>query len=162
MSKLTTILLLLVATLPLRATTLVPADVSELAHDAIAVARGRIAAVDAQWTGDRRTIETIVTLDVERYLKGNLGPQVQFRVPGGRLGRFRSVVVGAPVFAADDRVVVFLGARGPSVPHLVGFSQGVYRVMQVSGRAMVRGDVAHTPVPLSDFESRVRSLAGTR
>ena len=162
MSKLMIVLLVLAATIPLHATMLVPADVSELSHDAIVIARGRIAAVDAQWTGDRRTIETIVTLDVERYLKGNLGARVQFRVPGGRLGRFRSVVVGGPVFAADDRVVVFLGANGPSVPHLVGFSQGVYRVMQVSGRAMVRSEIAHTPVPLDDFESRVRSLAGRR
>jgi hypothetical protein len=27
-------------------------------------------------------------------------------------------------------VVVFLGARGPSVPYVVGFSQGVYRLVR--------------------------------
>jgi hypothetical protein len=177
MSKLTaSLLIFLVAALPLRATTLVPADLGELSHDAIAIARGRVAAADARWTDDRRTIETLVTLEVDRYLKGDLGSTVQFRVPGGRLGRFRSVFVGAPSFQPDDRVVVFLGANGPSVPYLVGFSQGVYRLVPTRDggwtvtppaigpstagtQPIVRGDVTRTTVPLADFESRVRALA---
>src|SRR3954452_17423898 len=64
-----------------RATVLIPADLGELARDARAIARGRVIAVDAQWTDDRRTIETIVTLDVEAYLKGGLGREVRFSVP---------------------------------------------------------------------------------
>src|SRR6476660_3076426 len=81
---------------PLRATLLIPADLSELSREARAIARGRVAALDPQWTEDRGTIETIVTLEVERYIKGALGPSLRFRVPGGDLGRFRSIVVGAP------------------------------------------------------------------
>ena len=162
------------------ATTLVPADMAELTHDALAVARGRVAAVDTRWTDDRRAIETIVTLEVDRYLKGDLGSTVQFRVPGGRLGRFRRVVVGAPEFAIGDRVVVFLGAVGPSIPHLVGFSQGVYRLVlapdatgwvvtppaawpSASGsKPIVRGDPARVALPVDEFESRVRALASAR
>jgi hypothetical protein len=97
-----------------RATVIVPADLGELAHDAIAIVRGRVAAVDSRYTEDRGSIETIVTLEAESYLKGSLGGVVRFRVPGGELGRYRSIVVGAPEFAVDQRVVVFLGARGPS------------------------------------------------
>ena len=108
--------MLLALTLPVRATTIIPADLGELSRDARAIVRGRVAALDTQWTEDRGTIETIVTLEVERYLKGAFGPTLRFRVPGGDLGRFRSIVVGAPEFAVDERVVVFLGARGPSVP----------------------------------------------
>src|SRR5260221_4264688 len=93
---------------PAGATVLIGPDLGELTRDAVAIARGRVAAVDTQWTADRRTIETIVTLDVETYLKGALGPVVQFRVPGGDRGRFRSIVVGAPAFQIDDDVVVFL------------------------------------------------------
>ena len=40
------------------------------------------------------------------------------------MGRYRSIFVGAPTFAVDDRVAVFLGTRGPAVPHLLGLSQG--------------------------------------
>src|SRR5437763_15829164 len=91
--------------IPARATVLIPADLGELSRDALAIARGRVAAIDTQWTEDRGTIETIVTLDVESYLKGGLGATVRFRVPGGTLGRFRSIVVGAPEFVVDQRIV---------------------------------------------------------
>src|SRR5438105_13872286 len=98
------------------ATVVIPADVGELARDARTIVRGRVAAVDARWTEDRRTIESIVTLEVEGYLKGALGQTLQFRTPGGELGRFRSVMVGAPEFSTGERVVVFLGAMGPAIP----------------------------------------------
>jgi hypothetical protein len=169
------ILALVAGTPAARATVLIGADVGELAHDAIAIARGRVAAVDAQWTDGRRSIETIVTLDVDTYLKGSLGPSVQFRVPGGTLGRYRSIVVGAPAFEVNEQVVVFLGARGPVVPYVLGFSQGVYRVVAESsgwvvtppamlpaaGRTtIVRGDRSRARLPLGEFEQRVRALAG--
>ena len=159
------------------ATVLLPADLGELARDAIAVARGRVAAVDPQWTGDRGTIETIVTIDVESYLKGSLGSTLRFRVPGGQFGRFRSIVVGAPEFEVDERVVVFLGARGPSVPHVLGLSQGVFRVSRAANNSgwfvtspvplpadgrtvrVVRGDPTRRALALGDFEHTVRTLA---
>jgi hypothetical protein len=160
------------------ATVLIPADLGELSRDAMAIARGRVTALDAQWTEDHGTIETLVTLEVESYLKGSLGSTLRFRVPGGALGRFRSIVVGAPEFAVDQRVVVFLGARGPSVPFVLGMSQGVYRLARAADNSgwlvtspmltaptggtlrVVRGDPARRPLPLADFEQTVRSLAG--
>jgi hypothetical protein len=170
-----------------KATMVVPTDLPAMSHGAIAIARGRVVAVQGRWTDDRRTIETIVTLEVDGYLKGSLGATLQFRVPGGQLGRFRRVVVGAPGFAVDDRIIVFLGANGPMVPYILGFNQGVYRILPaangsgwlvtppVSGAAataaspsppastatpIVRGDVSRRPLPLGDFEQRVRALVG--
>ena len=169
--------MLLALSLPTRATVLIPADLGELSRDALAIARGRVAAVDARWTGDRGTIETIVTLEVERYLKGRLGATLRFRVPGGQFGRFRSIVVGAPEFAVDEHVVVFLGTRGPSVPHVLGLNQGVFRVSRAAdnsgwfvtspmltpaeGRTarLVRGDPSRRALALGDFEHTVRTLA---
>jgi hypothetical protein len=171
--------MLLVLTLPARATVIVPADLGELARDARAIVRGRVAALDTQWTDDRGTIETIVTLEVEEYLKGPLGPMLRFRVPGGELGRFRSIVVGAPEFAVDQRVVVFLGAWGPSVPYVLGLSQGVFRIVRAADNSgwlvttpalmpaigagavrIVRGDPSRRALPLAEFERQVRALAG--
>jgi hypothetical protein len=158
-----------------RGTVLVPADLTELSRDARAIVRGRVVALDPRWSDDRRSIETIVTLEVEGYLKGTLGQTVQFRVSGGTLGRFRSVTVGAPEFAIDERIVVFLGVNGPTVPHVLGLNQGVFRVARassgwvvtppttvppVSGSVrIVRGDTSRRPMPLADFEQRVRALA---
>jgi hypothetical protein len=98
-------------------------------------------------------------------------------VPGGELGRYRTIVVGAPDFAVDQHVVVFLGAHGPTVPHIVGFNQGVFRVTRAADDSgwvvspppfaagatavrVVRGDAARRPVALADFEQQVRTLAG--
>jgi hypothetical protein len=160
------------------ATVVVGTDLAQLSRAATAIARGRVADVQGRWTEDRRTIETIVTLDVDGYLKGALGPTLQFRVPGGQLGRFRSIVVGAPEFAVDDRLVVFLGATGPMVPYILGLNQGVYRIVaapagngwQVTpppliptaapATPIVRGDVQRKPLALAEFEQRVRTLAG--
>ena len=175
-----TLVLILIVVLAGRggATVVIPADLGELARDAVAIARGRVVAVDGRWSDDRRSIDTIVTFDVERYLKGGLGATMQFRVPGGELGRLRSIVVGAPEFSVGDRAVIFLGARGQSVPYVLGLSQGVFRVVRAgdesgwlvtppplfpatSGTArIVRGDVTRRPMPLTDFEDRVRALAG--
>jgi hypothetical protein len=163
---------------PASGTVIIPADLGELSHDALAIVRGRVAAVDPHWTADRRTIETIVTLEVESSLKGAFGPTMQFSVPGGELGRFRSIVIGAPTFAVDEHIVVFLGARGPSVLHVVGFSQGVFRVVRAADNtgwrvtppailpsaagsiAIVKGDPSRVPLALDDFERRVRGLVG--
>jgi hypothetical protein len=175
--KLSLLLLACGLAVPAWATVLVPADLGELSRDALAIARGRVVALDGPWTEDHGTIETIVTLEVESYLKGSLGPVLRFRVPGGELGRFRSIVVGAPEFAVDQRVVVFLGANGPSVPHVLGLNQGVFRVSRsdaggwlvtppvpaaaaVSGSVrLVRGDPSRRAVALDAFEQSVRTLA---
>jgi len=158
------------------ATVLLPADLSDLSHEAVAIARGRIAAVEPQWKEGRRGIETLVTLQTESYLKGSLGTIVQFRVPGGTLGRFSSVVVGAPQFTVGQRVILFLGSRGPTIPYVLGLSQGVFRLAQsaqgdwivtpppivatVDG-PIVRGTLGLGPTSLSDFERQVRTLSGT-
>src|SRR5215217_7731587 len=157
---------LLALAMPARATVIVPADLAELSRDARTIVRGRVAALDAQWTEDRGTIETLVTLEVESYLKGALGQMLRFRVPGGELGRFRSIVVGAPEFVVDERVVVFLGTQGPSVPFVLGFNQGVFRVVAAadhSGVARCRrgGDCPRRSVAPRARARRIRA-AGRR
>jgi hypothetical protein len=159
------------------ATVLAPVDLPELVRDAGAIVRGRVAAVEGRWTPDRRTIETIVTLDVAASLKGALGDTVQFVVPGGTLGRYRRIVVGAPEMIVGQQLIVFLAWRGPTYPYVLGLSQGVYRVVAdgsqwrvtpppLAGTAgmppvrIVRGDPFRRAMTLEEFEGRVRALAG--
>jgi hypothetical protein len=160
------------------ATVLAPADLVDLTRDSGAIVRGRVAAVNSRWTEDRRAVETLVTVDVESSFKGPLDKTAQFLVPGGTLGRYRSVVVGAPQFDVGQRVIVFLAWQGPRYPHLVGFSQGVFRVVNaaaengsvvipapilrpaVGGTRIVRGDPTRQAPSLAAFEQRVRALVG--
>jgi hypothetical protein len=169
-------LLVVVLAAPSQATVLIGADLAQIARTARLVVRGRVVDATGRWTPDHRTIETLVTLEAEAYLKGTLGDTITFVVPGGRLGRYRNIVVGAPTFTVGDRVVVFLGARGPGVPFLVGLGQGVYRVVPAAdGRGTVvtppavlptagapsrvtRGDPARRPLPMEAFDALVREL----
>ena len=166
---------------PLHATVYISADLGELTTDARAVAHGRVIALEAQWLEGRRSIETLVTLEVETYLKGDLGRSVTLRVPGGQMGPYRSVMLGAPTFVEGEEVVVFLAASGPAIPHLVGLAQGVFRVRTDAATGtrlvtpeivrmpamaspgpvrVVRGDASRRPVPLAAFLQEVRTLAG--
>jgi hypothetical protein len=160
------------------ATVLVAADLGELSREARAIVRGRVVATETRWTEDRRSVETLVTVEAEAMLKGSLSQTFQFAVPGGLLGRYRSILVGSPEFITGQRIVIFLGWHGPSVPYVLGLSQGVFRVVtEVDGAQLlvippptvspyrgaariVRGDTTRRPMRLPEFEQRVRALAG--
>jgi len=149
----------------------VPAEFSEMVTASQVVVHGRVVDVRSYETAGRRTIETLVTVQVVEALKGEPGETAYFRIPGGQVGRYRRVMVGAPEFTRGDEVVIFLKGRAPAVPMPFGLTQGVYRVMRDgSGRAVVtplvnegaarvvRGDPARRPLQLTTFAARVRAL----
>ena len=155
----------------------VPMTFKALVTEARVIVVGRVAGTDAQWTDGRRSIETLVTIDVEQYLKGDMGRSVTIRVPGGQVGPYLSLMPGAPRFAPGDQVVLFLAGDGPTIPHVLALGQGVFRVVTdaASGArtvipelltaasagavAVVRGDPARRPAPLDRFSADVRALA---
>lgn len=152
----------------------VPGEFSEMVTASDLVVHGRVVGIRPQMVGDRRTIETVITVSVVDALKGQPGDTVYFRVPGGQVGRYRRMMIGAPEFAEGDEVVLFLKGRAPAVPYPFGLSQGVYRVVhgpdgrslvsppvisEAAGR-VVRGDPARRPLDLSVFTRNVRAIAG--
>jgi hypothetical protein len=161
-------------TLTARATTIVPLDLAELSVRARAIARGEVVDIRSEWAPGRRGVQTRVTIAVAEYLKGQLGSHVTLVVPGGRIGRYRSILVGAPRFESGQSVVVFLIWSDPSQPYLVGFSQGVFRVVRAASGAEVvtppplvagsapqvvkRGDPDRPALGIAEFRSLVRSL----
>lgn len=169
-------LFLSMAATPVLATVYVPADFTEMVTASTFIVHGRVADVRSEPTFDRRAIVTQVTVDVAQPLKGRPGESITFRVPGGQVGRYRRVIVGAPEFDRGDEVILFLTSRGPSIPYVFGLSQGAYRVSRASGRAVVtplaligrggdgvaepivRGDPARRPLPLEEFAREVRAV----
>ncbi len=171
-------LVLVAAAWPLHATVLVPAEFREIVNGSQVIVHGTVVEVRPGWTEDRFRIETVVTLEAASYLKGGPGGRVTFRVPGGTIGRYRALMVGAPEFRAGEEVVLFLRADGPAVAHVFGLSQGVFRVRRElgSGRRVVvppalvahgatpqrvtRGAADRQPVPLDTFRAQVRAALG--
>ena len=161
----------------LHATVIVPIEFRELVAAAPVIVHGQVVDVRAGWVDGRRSIETFVTIAAADYLKGSLGDRVTFRVPGGQIGRYRTVFVGAPEFKDGDEVVLFLKHVGPSYLYIVGLSQGAFRVVADArtGRRMVttpivmgkggdepepivRGDIARKAQPIDAFRDAVRQV----
>jgi hypothetical protein len=157
----------------LSGTVLLPADFAQMVSESQVIVHARVTDVQGELVGARRSIESRVTVTVLSPLKGSTGEALVFRVPGGRVGRYRRVFVGAPVFRAGDEVVLFLKGRAPVIAMPFGLSQGVYRVSRVTGAPMVlpvpptegvanapRGDSVRRPMALDEFARQVRVAAG--
>ena len=152
----------------LSATTLVPADFAQMARESELIVRGTVVSVQSQMAGPRQTIESVITLSVADTMKGTAGAQTVFRVPGGRVGRYRRVMVGAPAFQAGDELILFLKGRAPAIAMPYGLSQGVYRVSRRTGDAVVtpavaaaagrvvRGDPSRRPLDPEAFARQVQ------
>ena len=142
---------------PVSATVLLPGDLGDIARAASAIVRGTVVDVRSDWADSRRRVETIVTLRVSESLKGDLRGLVSVKVPGGVLGRYRSVTIGAPSFRQGEEVVLFLGAEPPALPYVIGLGQGVFRVQ----RDRRTGATAVTPPALLASPARnVRVVRG--
>jgi hypothetical protein len=164
-----------VVAVPVSGMVVVPAAFGEMVAASQTVVHGQVIDLRAFETNGRRRIETVVTLRVVDAFKGNPGETVSFRVPGGEVGRYRRVIVGAPRFARGDEVVLFLKGSAPALPVPFGLGQGVYRVVRAGDGGVTvtplvnsepgrlqRGDPDRRPLTLSAFATRVRALAGPR
>lgn len=153
------------------ASTLLPADFRATVTQATVIVRGRVTDVRAvrSIAGE---VETVATVAVEATLKGETRTFVSMRLPGGAIGRYRTVVPGAPRVEVGETGVFFLKAAPGGAMWPVGLSSGIYRVAMTGGRAMVappvlpgvttattgtvqRGDPRRKVLPLADFESLV-------
>lgn len=170
----TLVVVLLVASI--EATTVAPLSFEQLVSASSTVVYGRVSDVRSQWTADRRFIESVVSVEVIKGLKGGAGETISFTVPGGQVGRYLNVIPGAPAFTAGDLAVFFLTAHGPRLPVTTGLTQGIYRVQRdaSSGALLVmppivdtagrvaRGDVRRKPVSLAAFEGSVRAVSAVK
>ena len=168
------------------ASTFLSAEFREVVSEASTIVRGRVTDVRAIRT-PAGSVESVVTIGVEASLKGSPETFVAMHVPGGTIGRYRTVMVGAPVMRVGEHAVFFL-KRGPGNSLWpVGLGQGIYRVSFPAGAggtggggstvpmvhapvlsgvttnavgAVVRGDARRKSLPVTEFESLVRLLLG--
>ncbi len=182
-----TVLITLLLAVPVFATTVAALSFEQLVNESSAVVYGRVIDVRSQWTEDRRSIESVVSIEILKGMKGlptslRTSPStslrtsgapdtIAFTVPGGQVGRYLNIIPGAPIFAPGELAVFFLTAHGPRLPVTTGLTQGIYRVQRdarsgemlvmppvVEAGRIVRGDVRRKPASLAAFESSVKAI----
>ena len=173
------VLIALTALAPLHATVVVPAEFREVVAGSALIAHGRVIDVQAEWADGRRRIDSVVTMNVLSWFKGGTASTLSFVVPGGEIGRYRHVLVGAPVFRRGDEAFLFLKEEGSPLPYVFGLNQGVFRVRadergvrMVTSPALLahgdepevvrRGALSRQPVALAAFGSQIRSVLAAR
>jgi hypothetical protein len=157
------------------ATVLVPAEFRQVVNGSDIIAHARVLEVRPRWVDGRREIETVVTAEVVAPFKGEPARTIEFVVPGGQIGRYRSVMIGAPQFRRGEEAVLFLNRGDGPDARVFGLNQGVFRVRQdpTSGRRLVvtpvlvaasdvaervvRGAASRKPIDLEAFGAQVRS-----
>jgi hypothetical protein len=179
MRRLLAIAMLVAVPAAVRATVLLPIEFRELVTIASTIVHGRVVDVRADWVDGRRAIDTFLTIEADEYFKGGPGDAVVVRVPGGQMGRYRTIFVGAPEFRRGDEVVLFLRGNPARGAVIVGLSQGAFRVVpDRTGRRVVsspvlmgksleqsepiiRGDPSRRPLAVDAFRDLVkRVMAG--
>jgi len=168
------------AAAPAQATTLVGLDLPELSRLSDVVVHGKVASVQAHWTGDHQRIVTEVQVEVTEAFKGQAGKTVLIDQPGGVVGDIGQLVQGVAAFTAGEEVVVFLGRRPGERFMLTGMGQGKFRVARSTdgkaafavpedlGGALVVDPATHRPLPdrpaaltLQSLRAQVRASAAT-
>ena len=153
--------LLCLASVPALATVLLPADFREVAAGSQIIVHGRVVDVRSEWVEGNTRIDSFVTIAASSFYRGAPAQTVTFRVPGGQVGRYKAVMVGAPTFTVGEEAVLFLNAKGPAVPNVFGLNQGVFRV-RVDSRTGRRMVVPPPVMARSSEPERVRRGARTR
>lgn len=117
---------------PAGATTVIPVTDDEMVRRAAHIVEGVVRSVESKWNADKSQIHTFINIDVIKQIKGEFDKdqvEIQLRVLGGTVGDITMVIVDAPSFEVNEKVVLFLR---PNFEHwlfpVVGFNQGKLRI----------------------------------
>lgn len=165
---------------PAHASVVQALTVDQLSRDAAAVVHGTVVSVRSAWNDDHTRIYTEVQVKVEAAWKGEAPAAgvVVVRQLGGSVEGLSQQVMGSPVFAVGEELVLFL-VPGPQGDRAVlGMSQGKFKVEREAGEVRVSralGDLAvasldptrksaqeTVPTRLEDLRARVKAAAETK
>jgi hypothetical protein len=125
------LLIVLLAAPIARATTVAKMTFSEVVAGAELIAIGTVSAIEQTWDTELEMPFTHVTFSDLEVLKGSIGGEdLTLRFLGGPApDGLTLVVTGMPQFALRDRAAVFSTGNGVQACPLVGWWQGLYRVV---------------------------------
>jgi hypothetical protein len=154
------VMLCLVGTRAVRATSVIPPTFPELVAEAESIFRGRVTDIAVRRSSapdGTPVIKTHVTFAAERTLKGPERASVTLEFLGGTIGDESLFVTGLPRFELGSTDYLFVERNGVQFCPLVAVRHGRYRVLRdAAGREFVARDNA---VPLTDVTQVVLPLA---
>lgn len=114
-----------------RAMSVVPPTFDELVSESETVVRGTVTAVRAEEfdSPQGRGVRTLVTLRVERTLKGAPADTITLTLLGGQVGQHSLRIAGMPTFDIGRRQLVFVARNGQVMCPLIGAGHGRYHVV---------------------------------
>ncbi len=108
--------------------TLAKASVEELTTESTLIIKGVVHSTESQWEdANHRAINTYVTVDVSRYIKGAGESQIVFKQKGGQIGDTSDIISGTPYFRKGDEVLLFL-VESNGVYEIHSFALGCFRI----------------------------------
>ncbi len=142
------------------ATTLARLQFSKLVEHSSAIARVRC--VHGETRMENGEVWTDTTFQVAHGDKGALPPQIVVRTPGGRFQHLSSHVDGVPEFRPGEEVYLFLTGRPGTQFHVVGWTQGTFRIRKnaLTGVEFITQDSTDTPA--FDPETRTFTKDGMK
>lgn len=117
---------------PILATVLEKKSFEDLALEAEMITISRVVKVESHPTRDNQYAYTYVEVGDLELLKGNYSqPTITLRMDGGPLGDGTALIIpGIPSFQPGEKVVLFVKGNGLSICPLVGWEQGLLRVVE--------------------------------
>ncbi len=122
------VVVLVVAASAARATTFVAMSDGTLARAADAIVTGRITHIETVGGADGR-IETLVTVAVERTMKGAPHDTIVLKQPGGQLGARTLWIAGSPRFEVGQEQLLFLSAHDDGSARVTAFGMGQFQLV---------------------------------
>ncbi|WP_374563800.1 hypothetical protein [Ideonella sp.] len=150
--SMTTAALLAAIASPGHATVLPYKNVDALVHEADGIVIGTVRSVQAA-ASRPHDVHTYVTLDHLDVLSGQLNaPTLTLRLRGGLVDGRGLHVDGAPNFAPNERVLLFVQGNGQDLVPLVGWGQGLFRLVPdaTTGKTKVQDAEGHDVVGMAD------------
>ena len=142
------------------ATTLARLQFYQLVQHSSAIARVRCVRADVRMEDGEIWTDTV--FEVMQHDKGYLPSPIVVRLPGGKYDHLISHVDGAPEFHPGEEVYIFLMGQVGKPFHIVGWSQGTFRIHRNSRTGVETVTQDSADVPVFDPQTNKFTKAGVK
>ena len=148
---------LLVCLAPLQSTTLQQLSLDDMIRKSTEIVRGKIQCSGAAFRGS--TLYTNYRVQVAEQWKGTSATQLEIAIPGGASGGTRQTYSGAPVPADGQELVLFIWKSRSGLRQIIGLSQGLFNVQQLTDGVWMASRAATTEQMVSAAGQPVQDTA---